>query len=222
MADPQRLLAAALLVVVAATLIWFVRGDIADYRRFKRMTDTASRQARYRIWSLKLWLAFALPALVGLALLGRLAAVATLPPEFAAVAAAWLPSVDAGAAQSMAGGAVIGAGIGGLAVGTIFAVRRRRGAATLPQVGDIAALLPRNRSELAPAALLSISAGLTEELSFRLFLPLLLVLVTGSAPVAFVAAAGVFGAMHLYQGWVGVVGTTCRRAGADRGLSCLG
>ena len=76
------------------------------------------------------------------------------------------------------------------------------------QLGDFSALLPRNRAELAHAAALSINAGLTEELFFRLTLPLLFVLVIGNVWVAFALAAIVFGLAHLYQGLVGVVATT--------------
>lgn len=55
---------------------------------------------------------------------------------------------------------------------------------------------------------MSINAGLSEELFFRLALPLLLVLVIGNVWVAFGLAAIVFGLAHLYQGLVGVVATT--------------
>ena len=74
-------------------------------------------------------------------------------------------------------------------------------------VGDIAALLPRNRPELGWGAALSINAGLVEEALFRLALPALLVIVTGEPVSAFVLAALVFGALHAYQGWIGVVAT---------------
>jgi membrane protease YdiL (CAAX protease family) len=49
---------------------------------------------------------------------------------------------------------------------------------------------------------------LSEELFFRLALPLLLVVLTGNAALAFVIATATFGLMHLYQGWAGVIATT--------------
>ncbi len=75
-------------------------------------------------------------------------------------------------------------------------------------LGDIAPLLPRNGAESAHAAVLSLNAGLSEELFFRLLLPLLLVLTLHNSGVAFIVAAIVFGLVHLYQGWVGVLVTT--------------
>src|SRR5690606_2085221 len=67
---------------------------------------------------------------------------------------------------------------------------------------------PRNRQELRIGALLSLNAGLVEELLFRLALPTLLYALTGSALAAVVASVLVFGGLHAYQGVVGVLGTT--------------
>ena len=55
---------------------------------------------------------------------------------------------------------------------------------------------------------MSVAAGISEELAFRLFLPLLVALVTGNAFVAFGVAVAAFGAMHVYQGRAGVIATT--------------
>lgn len=49
---------------------------------------------------------------------------------------------------------------------------------------------------------------MTEEPFFRLLVPLLIALVTGSALAGFVLATLLFGAMHRYQGWAGVIATT--------------
>jgi membrane protease YdiL (CAAX protease family) len=75
-------------------------------------------------------------------------------------------------------------------------------------LGDIAPLLPRNADERKWTALLSVNAGLGEELFFRLMLPLLIIQVTGNAIFAFAAAGLIFGLVHFYQGWVGVAATT--------------
>jgi membrane protease YdiL (CAAX protease family) len=50
-------------------------------------------------------------------------------------------------------------------------------------------------------------------------LPLLIASATGSVLLAFVAATLVFGLIHLYQGWVGVLATTA--LGALLGLFYL-
>ena len=78
----------------------------------------------------------------------------------------------------------------------------------LKTIGNVGSLFPRNRPEIVHAAAMSIAAGVSEELAFRLFLPLLVALVSGSAFVAFGVAVAAFGAMHLYQGRAGVIATT--------------
>ena len=206
----ERLLAALLLAATAAALVWFVKGDIVEWRLFQRLVDTGARQDRYRRWCLKQWLAFVVPSLVGLALLGRLDAVVTMPSGFAPVAAR-LPVLDGSTVLPLIVGGTIGVVIGAALAAVAMLIRRRRGV-TSPNppltLGNVSSLLPRNREELAWSAVLSVSAGVTEELAFRLFLPLLLVLVGLPALLAFAIAAAVFGGMHLYQGWVGVVATT--------------
>jgi membrane protease YdiL (CAAX protease family) len=68
--------------------------------------------------------------------------------------------------------------------------------------------MPRNAAESGWAALLSLNAGLSEELMFRLVLPLLLAGLLHHVLLAFVIATIAFGLMHLYQGVAGVLATT--------------
>ena len=75
-------------------------------------------------------------------------------------------------------------------------------------IGDVQPLMPRNGAEIAHSVLFSVNAGFSEELFFRLLLPLLITIVVSNALVAFLAAAIIFGLVHVYQGWVGVVATT--------------
>ncbi|GAA3261235.1 CPBP family intramembrane glutamic endopeptidase [Sphingomonas yabuuchiae] len=141
-----------------------------------------------------------MPVLVGLALLGRSDALVVMPDEFAPVAATMPPIFDSGEAMQ---GMLIGGAIGGLVVGAVLARLRKR-----KPLGNISALLPRERREVKYAAALSIMAGVTEEAFFRLYLPLLVAMATGQAGIGFVASLILFGAMHRYQGWVGVAATT--------------
>src|SRR5690606_7890844 len=55
----------------------------------------------------------------------------------------------------------------------------------VPAVGDIRALLPRTAGELPYGAGLAVSAGVFEDLLFRLGIPALLYAVTGDGIVAF-------------------------------------
>ncbi|TCQ10836.1 MULTISPECIES: CPBP family intramembrane glutamic endopeptidase [Sphingomonas] len=193
-----------LLLVTIISLVWFLKGDLLGYRRTKRLTDTASRQKTYRLWIAKAAIAFVLPAVIGLVLLGRLDALVTVPPEFDAPRAL-LPSFEGDSSAELLG-MIGGSALGGLIVGAVLATRRNW--RILKTIGNVGSLLPRNRPEIMHAAAMSIAAGISEELAFRLFLPLLIALVTGNAFVAFGVAIAVFGAMHLYQGRAGVIATT--------------
>jgi membrane protease YdiL (CAAX protease family) len=202
------LLPAVLLIVALGGLWWMTRNDVAEYAAFKRLTATRDRQRRYRAWVLKSFALFFGVTVVSLLVLGRLAALASLPPEFTALsrmaqAAAAMQKLGSGFLIGLIGG-VAGAGV---AIGVI-AARRRPGAAKVVALGDIGALMPRNWAETAHTALMSVNAGVSEEMFFRLLLPLLLALMFGDAAWGFVGAAIVFGLAHVYQGWAGVVATT--------------
>ncbi|WP_186455645.1 CPBP family intramembrane glutamic endopeptidase [Nitrospirillum pindoramense] len=194
-------------------LAYWVYRDQADYAAFKALEDTRARQAFYRKWVVLSALLFGGGTVVSMASLGRLAQLWTLPPEVAGLADDEffepVREVLAHTEFLMGLGAAMLAGT--LIPTVIHALQQGRGSATVPVApgvaGDIQALLPRNGAERWWAGLLSLNAGLTEELAFRLFLPLLITLVTGDAKIGFILAGVVFGVMHLYQGWIGVLGT---------------
>ncbi|HEV7486967.1 MAG TPA: CPBP family intramembrane glutamic endopeptidase [Thermoanaerobaculia bacterium] len=66
-------------------------------------------------------------------------------------------------------------------------------------------LLPRTTIESIVWIFVSITAGICEELMFRGFLQRQILTLTGSAILAIVAQAIIFGATHAYQGWRSVV-----------------
>ncbi|WP_138918889.1 CPBP family intramembrane glutamic endopeptidase, partial [Nitrospirillum viridazoti] len=94
------------------------------------------------------------------------------------------------------------------AVVVVAVASRERGRLPPAVFGDVEVLLPRDGAERAWAAVLSLNAGLTEEATFRLLLPLLITLAVGDAPLGMAASALVFGLAHLYLGWRGVAATT--------------
>lgn len=198
-------LAAGLLAVglIALLIVRAARKDQREFRRFRRYRSTARRQAMMRRWLLESLVLFGGASVVLLVLVQPfiaplLAATQELPPI------AWLR-------DALAGGTGIGVLVGALVAAaalTAFGARSARRDGGIVIVGDIAALLPRNRPELGWGAALSVNAGVVEELLFRLALPALLVVVTGEPISAFLLAALLFGALHAYQGWVGVLATT--------------
>ena len=195
----------ALLLGAAFAILWrAIRGG--GGRRVRWPADAeARRRAQYRRWTVRALIAFLVPSVVGLALLGRLGALVVLPGEFAAVAAAVGPLQLSDAALFGAG---LAGGLGGALAGTLWSWRRGKRGVRGPMLGDVGALLPRHRGELAHAALLAIAAGVTEEPFFRVLLPLLITLVTGGAWAGFGLAALLFGVAHWYQGWKGVAATS--------------
>lgn len=99
--------------------------------------------------------------------------------------------------------ALAGGVVAGIAVTLLLEWRGRRVA-----FGDIGALAPARRGEIGWGVIVAIEAGVTEELFFRLLLPLLIARVSGSALAGFVVATLLFGYAHRYQGRVGVGMTT--------------
>jgi membrane protease YdiL (CAAX protease family) len=203
------MIAAALLILFAAVFVWFVRSDGPEYERFKALAESRDRQRRFGVWIAKSFAIFSVGSVVSLALVGRLASIIHFPPEFETLRAMLPAPPDLSGLGDMAIG-FVGA-VAGVALAAWFILRRRGTSAKAsgPVVlGDIEPLLPRNGAERWWATLLALNAGLSEELCFRLALPLLLTIVTGNVFVAFGVAAIVFGLVHLYQGWTGVLATT--------------
>jgi membrane protease YdiL (CAAX protease family) len=157
---------------------------------------------RHLRWAASLWLGYGLPAIVGLVVLQRLDGIAALPPEFLPLA--WYLGLPPGAI----GAATVGIGLG---VGSLLGLvltwwRARRGKAPWT-AGDARSIMPASDADLWPAAVLALAAGTAEELFYRLYLPLLVALATGSGLAGVVVTAFAFAAMHRYQGWVGVLAT---------------
>ena len=74
-------------------------------------------------------------------------------------------------------------------------------------LGKVGALLPRNLREAQWTALLSLGAGVGEELLFRALIPLSLATLGVPIVWAFLISCAIFAACHTYQGWVGVLAT---------------
>lgn len=196
-------MAAALWLAAAlASLALFLRGGTRHYRWLYRPGGDARRR-RFLLRALRPTLHFALLTLVALVALRRLDTLATLPVEFAAARVA---AIDL-AGGTMPLSLLAWSTLGGLAVGGVIAGLAERWRGRPVTLGDVGSVLPTTRGELAWGALLSITAGVTEELFFRLLLPLLLVLCGSPGVAAFALACVLFGAAHRYQGAAGMVAT---------------
>lgn len=196
-------MAAALLVLSLAALFWFQRNDVRNFRRFREVADTRRRQRTFLLWAAKACAMFLGVPLLGLALLDRLDALAEFPQEFSE-AGMQVPAIPA---NSVLIGAAIGAVVGGAILGAMIALRPGK-PARQPAGLDITPMVPRNRAELLHVVPLVVNAGVSEEVFFRLYLPFLLVLMGAAGWVAFTASVLLFGLLHRYQGWLGVLVTT--------------
>lgn len=199
-------LAYLLLPLLLSILFWRTRQDKQEYERFKNLSSSLERQKAYRKWTLESFLLFGGSSLIGLLILGKFKLLNTLLPAFAKVIPAQsLPSSrDSGSSFML--GILTSVLISGVIVGVFLRIRAQK---KKPQsslvIGDVEALLPRNNKERLWASLLALNAGFSEELFFRLFLPLLIYLVFNNALFALVVATLIFGLVHYYQGWAGVV-----------------
>ncbi|MCW4386419.1 CPBP family intramembrane metalloprotease [Salinibacterium sp. SYSU T00001] len=189
-------------LVLVALVVRAVRKDRREYARFKRYRSTRRRQALYRRWLIDSFAVFGGASLVILALTWRQVALLLGEVEGWAPVQWFRDAASAPFTQGLlVGGAVV------LAAASIAVLLLARGAEEVPTIGDISSLLPRNRSELRYGLLLSLNAGVVEELMFRLALPALVYGVTGSALAAVLGSVGVFAALHVYQGVAGILGS---------------
>lgn len=195
-----------LVAVLIGLAAWTVR-DKREYAVFKTVQTSEARRAFYRRWT---WQSFVF--LVGgtaatLFILDAGDALFGVPSALAGISEALAPRDDpAEAGGDRAAGFAVGVVIG-LVVLVIVQLRRIR-TMIEPVTGDIEPLLPRNRAEMIAALPLCINASISEELFFRIALPLLITHVTGSATIGLAGAVLLFGLIHAYQGWKGVVATT--------------
>jgi len=88
--------------------------------------------------------------------------------------------------------------------GFFFVVRRWAGVRESRILGQ---MLPRGPKESLLFALLSLAAGVGEEMAFRAFAIPALALVTGSVTSAVLLSSVAFGLLHGYQGWIGILRT---------------
>lgn len=194
---------AAALALALAAYVYFFKGDFGRLNELAARQPLGWRRRRYRLWIAKSWVLFAAPAVIGLALVGRLDAVITMPTAFAAPAlAAGYPAPLADILGELAIGLAVGSVLGGG-----WAIWRGRKGRKPAMLGDFSTLLPENRGEALLAAASAVSAGITEELYFRLLIPLLIADLTGSVWLGFAVATLLFALAHRYQKWLGVAAT---------------
>jgi len=197
-----------LLILLIFSTYAFTR-DKRLFDLFTQTSETTERQKFYRKWSVELILFYGLPALLILWYLGKLHVVNELP--------SFLRDIPIDYSNSFISGLVQGLGIGLVfyiafqsVIKTLFEKwfdKNSPPTSDIPDSIDILALIPRNYKERWWGAILSINAGIWEELFFRILLPILIYEVTNSVVTAIVLSTLWFGFAHYYQGMQGVIST---------------
>jgi len=193
-----------LVAVLVVLVLRAIRRDRREFQRFKRYRTTLRRQATYRKWLRDSFLTFG-----GLAAVGLLLAGAFVTPLLTELQA-WgfiRANRDFVTGFPLVAVAILLVVVLAVTVLTVVGVRAAREEGDVPAIGDIRAMLPRNRQELRLGAMLSLNAGVVEEVLFRIAIPALIFGASGSAIAAVVGSLIVFGALHAYQGLAGVIGT---------------
>ncbi len=197
------------LTVFASISLYILLNDKRRYEQFKKAKTTKSRQVFYRSWLMQSFLIIGLPGLLALYTqhaLGYLQHPVWAHPLFITMHRSF--SEQFGSPGSIAS-LCIGVAFSVAAVSLLTAKRFKQNPnAKQVTAGDFAALLPRNKRETQYAAALSLSAGLNEELLFRVALPVTLLAVVHNPILAVVLSVFWFGVLHSYQGIVGVISTT--------------
>ena len=198
------ILAAVFVALLTFLAVRAQRKDRREYQRFKRYRSTERRQAMYRKWLRESFIIFG-----GLAIVLTLLVWQFVPLLLADIntwdvirnARAWYDSLGPLSIPLTLALAFV---VLVLPILLLFLARKQE----VTSIGDIQALLPRNPAEVRLGALISLNAGVMEELVFRLAVPALLYGAFGNAVVAVLVSVLMFGSLHAYQGAAGVIGTT--------------
>ena len=207
------LVAVVLVVAVLALVIHEPISGKKSYARFLRAEAIEGEPARlrfYRSWILQGCVTAALAVVLVLSLPGiGLAEMGFDATNTNGLDRFGLSGGEMGA--STIAGMITGAMVGTLALALLMRRRPKSGKSATPaQMVAVQPMLPRSGRGRWGWAGLSLSAGVTEEITYRGLLVLTLAVVLPSqtpTAVIVVTAAAVFGAAHWYQGRAGMLAT---------------
>ena len=200
----QAALDIAILAFGGFYLLYTAIAGPSEYRQFKAAETTQARQAFLRK-QLSEGVLSGAGALLALALKGRFSTLFALPTEFRAAHVALNQPVIAIAFWSIVAAFIVLMAAPLFVIGALTDSEKDVGRARKLLAGQ--PLLARNGPERFWGWLLSIDAGVSEELLFRLVLPLSVYALSGSLALALAAPLVAFGIAHLYQGVGGVIAT---------------
>jgi uncharacterized protein len=192
--------------------------DSKKYNIFKSFTRSRDRQRMYKKMVLESFLIYGCISVLGLVLLNQFSALINFP-NFLLEYSNYIRSFKLNSAEGITAIRVLKVImvylIPFLLLATSFLnlilvyVQHKKSNQESPVVGshEINHLLPKNSKERYWISVISINAGLSEELFFRLFLPILVYIIFESPMISILLPSIWFGLVHSYQGRNGIIFT---------------
>lgn len=203
-------------------MLWTFLNGKKELELFRSARSSFERCAAYRTWTIRSMIIFGAYSLVAMILLGNINTMFSLPSEFGEFFDISIQYILGTSSQTTKIAAeedlstlfliIILPVFAGIAFGVTLSnfarvhIERRTGKAAFNN--DVSLLFAQNMRERKYALLMSVNAGVSEELFFRLVLPLLLFRILDSAALALLLSTLLFGLLHSYQGLVGILVTT--------------
>lgn len=200
----EMLIYCVFLAILFAIIVYTAATGDKSYKILATATSTVARQKIYRSWLRESWVLFGIPSLVGLVLLLQSGYSLQLPLDY--------PALE---------GFGWGVALGATAILVLAIVSSWRQSTTTTQAdkdkirelidkSGSGGLIARNSQERKLAGWLSFAAGVTEELFFRLILPLTMVAIFGVEWILLIVIVSVLlsGLAHAYQGATGILATS--------------
>ncbi|HXI87029.1 MAG TPA: CPBP family intramembrane glutamic endopeptidase, partial [Parvularculaceae bacterium] len=195
---------AGILIAAGLFVLYSLIAGPRDNRRLGSVADTAARQAFYRNVLIQGFVVGIVGGLAILALKGRLGALSQLPPEFMP-AHQFLQGPIAGAAFWVLVAGAVSLWIAPRLFRVLKPSKTEKSAKSARATFKAVPFFPRNGAERNWVVIISLVAGVNEELLFRLALPLTVYSASGNLVLALIAPTAAFGLGHLYQGAAGVL-----------------
>lgn len=209
-----------ILIALVVITIFSFRRDKKQYEYFKSLKNTDDRQKFFKKWTIEPFFLYGIMSIVILLLIGQINSLKVMP-EFLVDFADSIPLKGDENNDSFLSGVLRGITLSivpllvlGSIIGTYIkeykGFKDRKLTVSQPAESDfrnLDSLIPRNYKERIWGAILSINAGFSEELFFRVLAPILIYSCSGSALIAIAASTIWFALGHYYQGVAGMIAT---------------
>ncbi len=195
-----------ILLISIAFLAHQVWDDFKTFPAFVEETASAKRRKYFRKMLIESSLKYGVAAIIGLAALSSLNGLIHYPDILDAARMETLSFIGSTHGE-LARIGWIAAAVFFIPLAATTVIPFIQKIEDLPKGGAVA-LMARNQKEARWGYVLSLNAGIVEEIAFRLLLPLALYYITGGFILSYLIATLMFGIGHAYQGIGGIIATT--------------